>query len=112
MFYYSAEMISKRTRVQIQTVLRQIVSSVSYLPTLEQEDCKLFKFNLFFDLSCISIGTFKVLVYTDKDTEVPALWEDDEPCLIPGGGEHVRLKSVSTLVHNVDSFVAYKYEPF
>lgn len=58
------------------------------------------------------IGSFKVLVYTDKDVEVPDLWQDDDACLIPGGGEHVRLKLVSTLVHNIEPFVAYKHDAF
>ncbi|KAI8067322.1 mitotic spindle assembly checkpoint protein MAD2 [Thamnidium elegans] len=86
-----AEIIKRRTVLQIQTVLRQISSSVSYLPSLEGDEY-----------------TFKVLVYADRDVEVPALWADSGPSLIAGGGEHVRLKSISTLVHNVDSFVAYK----
>lgn len=40
--------------------------------------------------------------------DVPATWGDSGPSLIAGGGEHVRFKSFNTLVHKVDSFVAYK----
>lgn len=53
-----------------------------------------------------------MLVFADKNAEVPASWIDDTFCAIPKAVEHVQLKSVSTLVHNVDVYVAYKYEPF
>ncbi|KAI9485287.1 MAG: Mad2l1 protein [Benjaminiella poitrasii] len=87
------ERIQQTTSKQIRSILRQITSSVSFLPELEGDEC-----------------TFNVLVYTDNDVEVPQTWRDSGPNLIEGGGEHVRLKSVNTLVHTVDSFVAYKRE--
>ncbi|KAI8883756.1 mitotic spindle checkpoint component mad2 [Backusella circina FSU 941] len=87
-----ATRIQKSAEAEIRTVLRQIVSSVSYLPELTK-DC-----------------TFNVLVYANEDVEVPSNWGDSEPNLIKGGGEHVRLKSFSTLVHTVDTFVAYRLD--
>lgn len=42
--------------------------------------------------------------------DVPAAWGDSGPRLIKGGGEHLRLQSINTLVHKVDSFVAYKMD--
>ncbi|KAI8641342.1 DNA-binding protein [Parasitella parasitica] len=88
-----ANVIQKNTKKQIQSILRQITASVSYLPELEVDDC-----------------TFNVLVYANKDVVVPVTWGDSGPNLIEGGGEHVRLKSFNTLVHKVDSFVAYKMD--
>ncbi|KAG1339472.1 hypothetical protein G6F62_005774 [Rhizopus arrhizus] len=71
--------IQKQTIKQIRSILRQITSSVSYLPELDEE--------------C----TFNVLVYGDKDIEVPVAWGDSDAHLIKGGGEHLRLKPFSTL---------------
>ncbi|CEP11869.1 hypothetical protein [Parasitella parasitica] len=88
-----ANVIQQNTKKQIQSILRQITASVSYLPELEVDDC-----------------TFNVLVYANKDVVVPVTWGDSGPNLIEGGGEHVRLKSFNTLVHKVDSFVAYKMD--
>ncbi|CAO0800967.1 unnamed protein product [Mucor circinelloides] len=88
-----AKIIQQNTTKQIQSILRQITASVSFLPELETDDC-----------------TFNVLVYANKDVVVPVKWGDSGPELIEGGGEHVRLKSFNTLVHKVDSFVAYKMD--
>ncbi|CEI97384.1 hypothetical protein RMCBS344292_11518 [Rhizopus microsporus] len=82
--------IQKETIRQIRGILRQITSSVSYLPEFKEE--------------C----TFNVLVYGDKDIEAPVAWSDSDASLIKGGGEHVKYKSFSTLVHKVEPFVAYK----
>ncbi|KAI7904484.1 mitotic spindle checkpoint component mad2 [Cokeromyces recurvatus] len=87
------DLIQETAVKQIRSILRQITSSVSFLPELEGDNC-----------------TFNVLVYTDNDVEVPQTWADSGPNLIKGGGEHVRLRSVRTLGHKVDSFVAYKKE--
>lgn len=66
---------------EIQAIIRQITASVSFLPLLE-EQC-----------------TFDLLVYTDKDSEVPALWEESDPRFIKDSTE-VRLRSFTTKVHN------------
>ena len=48
-----------------------------------------------------------MLVYTDKDEEIPLDWEESDPHFIALSQE-VRLKSVSTGIHKVDAMVAYK----
>ncbi|KAI9993929.1 hypothetical protein PInf_016451 [Phytophthora infestans] len=79
----------KEIMAEIQAIIRQITASVSFLPILE-ERC-----------------AFDLLVYTDKNSEVPALWEESDPRYIKDSAE-VRLRSFSTKVHKVDAMVAYK----
>ena len=43
------------------------------------------------------IGTFEILVYTNRDAEVPLKWEDSDPQFIPNA-ETVKLRSFSTSV--------------
>lgn len=69
----------KEVMSEIQAILRQITASVSFLPLLE-EQC-----------------AFDLLVYTDKNSEVPALWEESDPRFIKDSTE-VRLRSFSTKV--------------
>lgn len=52
-------------------------------------------------------GQFDLLVYTDKDLDVPAAWGESGPQFI-ANSEEVRLKSFNTLIHKVDTMVAYK----
>ena len=59
---------------------------------------------MYFDLLS---GSFDILVYTDKDLEVPAEWDTDGPGLI-SNSEQVRLRSFSTAIHSIDGMVAYK----
>jgi mitotic spindle assembly checkpoint protein MAD2 len=66
---------------EIQAIIRQITASVSFLPLLE-EQC-----------------AFDLLVYTDKNSEVPALWEESDPRYIKDSAE-VRLRSFSTKVRH------------
>uniref|UniRef100_W5LET4 MAD2 mitotic arrest deficient-like 1 (yeast) n=1 Tax=Astyanax mexicanus TaxID=7994 RepID=W5LET4_ASTMX len=54
-----------------------------------------------------SIGAFDLLIYTDKDLEVPEQWEESGPQLIDQS-EEVRLRSFTTSIHKVNSMVAYK----
>ncbi|TDH72230.1 uncharacterized protein CCR75_005608 [Bremia lactucae] len=79
----------KEIMAEIQAIIRQITASVSFLPLLD-EQC-----------------TFDLLVYTDKNSEVPALWEESDPRFIKDSAE-VRLRSFSTKVHMVNAMVAYK----
>jgi len=58
-------------------------------------------------LHLIFVGAFDLLVYTDKDLEVPDSWDEDGPQLI-ANSEEVRLRSFTTLLHKVDAMVAYK----
>jgi hypothetical protein len=69
----------KEIMSEIQAIIRQITASVSFLPLLE-EQC-----------------AFDLLVYTDKNSEVPALWEESDPRYIKDSAE-VRLRSFSTKV--------------
>ncbi|CEG49332.1 dna-binding horma domain-containing protein [Plasmopara halstedii] len=88
----SSEPVSKPQKeimAEIQAIIRQITASVSFLPILE-EQC-----------------AFDLLVYTDKDSDVPALWEESDPRFIKDSAE-VRLRSFTTKLHKVDAMVAYK----
>ncbi|KAL1923488.1 uncharacterized protein VTP21DRAFT_8468 [Calcarisporiella thermophila] len=84
------EKSEKEIHAEIQAIIRQITASVTFLPMLE-EKC-----------------TFNILVYADKDAEVPTTWIDSDPHLISGVAEHVRLRSFSTNVHKIDALVAYR----
>ncbi|CAG8593908.1 6153_t:CDS:2 [Diversispora eburnea] len=81
----------KEIQTEIREIIRQITSSVSFLPTL------------------IDKCTFNILAYTDKDAEVPVEWGDSDPHIIENA-EQVRLRSFSTNYHRVDSMVSYKLE--
>ncbi|KAM0754674.1 HORMA domain protein [Meredithblackwellia eburnea MCA 4105] len=74
----------------IQDTIRQIVSSVTFLPVVEEK--------------CV----FNILVYTDKDTKVPTEWIDSDPHMISGNAEQVKLRSFSTNIHTVEALVAYR----
>ena len=63
----------------IQDIIRQITSSVTFLPAI-QEKC-----------------LFNILVYTDMDTEIPLQWTEADPLLIQGRAEQVRHLSPPTL---------------
>jgi len=74
---------------EIQGVIRQITASVTFLPLLE--------------CPC----AFDILVYTDKDQEVPEKWNETGPAIITNSQE-VKLRSFSTNIHKVDTMVAYR----
>lgn len=74
---------------EIQAIIRQITSCVTFLPLLNEE--------------C----TFDLLVYCDKDADVPKKWEESDPKYITNA-EQVRLRSFTTKVHKVDALVSYK----
>jgi mitotic spindle assembly checkpoint protein MAD2 len=79
----------KEIHNDIQAIIRQITASITFLPLL-QEPC-----------------TFDLLIYTDRDVQVPQRWADSDPCYILNSNE-VKLRSFTTSVHKVDSMVAYK----
>ncbi|KAG9480194.1 hypothetical protein GDO78_011944 [Eleutherodactylus coqui] len=74
---------------EIRSVIRQITATVTFLPLLET--------------SC----AFDLLIYTDKDSEVPEKWEESGPQFV-SNSEEVRLRSFTTTIHKVNSMVAYK----
>ncbi|KAA1074439.1 Mitotic spindle checkpoint component mad2 [Puccinia graminis f. sp. tritici] len=78
-------------QLDIQEIIRQIISSVSFLPIPTEP------------------RTFKVLAYThsvgqDEATE----WNDSDAFDITERAERVKLKSFSTAIHRVDTAVDYK----
>ncbi|KTF92721.1 hypothetical protein cypCar_00038444 [Cyprinus carpio] len=79
----------KAIQEEIRSVIRQITATVTFLPLLET--------------AC----AFDLLIYTDKDLEVPEQWEESGPQLIDQS-EEVRLRSFTTSIHKVNSMVAYK----
>ncbi|KAL5969098.1 Mitotic spindle assembly checkpoint protein MAD2A, partial [Taenia solium] len=74
---------------ELSDIIRQIVSSSTFLPTLSS--------------SC----TFNLLVYIDKNTEIPEDWGETGPCFVPNS-KHVQLRSFSTRIHKVESIVSYR----
>lgn len=81
----------KEIHAEIQAIIRQITASVTFLPQLEGR--------------CV----FNILIYTDKDAEVPTEWIDSDPHMIKDA-EQVKLRSFSTNVHKVDALVAYRLD--
>ncbi|VDK36024.1 unnamed protein product [Taenia asiatica] len=74
---------------ELSDIIRQIVSSATFLPTLSS--------------SC----TFNLLVYIDKNTEIPEDWGETGPSFVPNS-KHVQLRSFSTRIHKVESIVSYR----
>ncbi|ORX91542.1 HORMA domain-containing protein [Basidiobolus meristosporus CBS 931.73] len=82
----------KEIHAEIQAIIRQITASVTFLPVLE-EKC-----------------SFNILVYADKDVEVPTTWIDSDPHYIKKNSEQVKLRSFSTNIHKIDALVAYRLD--
>ncbi|XP_066999232.1 mitotic spindle assembly checkpoint protein MAD2A [Anabrus simplex] len=76
---------------EIRDVLRQISATVSYLPLL--------------DTVCV----FDVVVQTVLDTEVPHLWDLSSPTFIANAQE-VQLRTFSTSLHRMETYVSYKVD--
>ncbi|KAJ1206356.1 hypothetical protein NDU88_001762 [Pleurodeles waltl] len=83
------EKTQKAIQEEIRSVIRQITATVTFLPLLET--------------AC----AFDLLIYTDKDLDVPEKWEESGPQLV-SNSEEVRLRSFTTTIHKVNSMVAYK----
>ncbi|PVU91281.1 hypothetical protein BB559_004198 [Furculomyces boomerangus] len=82
----------KQISMEIQSVIKQITASVTFLPIIE-ERC-----------------TFNILVYAGQDVKVPTAWVDSDPHHVKNS-EQVRLRSFSTDVHRVEAMVAYRRDP-
>lgn len=81
--------VLKEIQDGIRGVIRQITASVTFLPTLEGSH------------------SFDILLYTDKDVELPnSEWSDTNARLI-NNGQHVQLRGFSTHVHKVEPIVSY-----
>ncbi|GAA6064308.1 hypothetical protein JCM10212_002740 [Sporobolomyces blumeae] len=84
------EKTPEQVQKDIQDIMRQITSSVTFLPALEEK------------------YVFTILTYAKKDTEVPKEWIDSDPHMIIGNAEQVKLRSFSTNRHRVGGLVAYR----
>lgn len=85
----------KEIRAEIRAILKQIVGTNAYMPTLSGDAC-----------------IFDILAYTDGDAEVPAEeWKDTHGHMIESDkAQQVKLKSFDTKLHRIDAMVAYRYE--
>ncbi|XP_078170269.1 mitotic spindle checkpoint protein MAD2-like isoform X1 [Carex rostrata] len=83
------EKCDKEIMREIQAIMRQIASCITYLPCLDE--------------TCV----FDVLAYTDKDTTVPISWVESDAKLI-NNPQMVKLHSFNTKIHKVDPIVSYK----
>lgn len=81
--------VMKEIQEGIRGVIRQITASVTFLPNLEGSH------------------TFDILLYTDKDVELPnSEWSDTTAKLI-NNGQHVQLRGFTTSLHRVEPIVSY-----
>lgn len=76
---------------EIRDVLRQICSTVSFLPLL--------------DCPC----AFDLQIYTKPDVDVPKEWAETAPSYIANSQE-LQLRSFSTSLHKMETIVSYKTE--
>lgn len=79
----------KQIQRGIQDVIRQVVSSITFLPILES--------------SC----SFDLLVYCDQEVATPAGWDETTGKLVIDS-EDLRLKSFTTSIHSVVPTVSYR----
>ncbi|GKT27243.1 putative multi-domain containing protein [Aduncisulcus paluster] len=77
----------KQAQKEIQALMRQIVSSVTFLPLIS------------------SPCSFDLLIYCDKDAATPEHWEESGPCDIVG--EKIQLAEYSTGYHRVTGSICY-----
>lgn len=79
----------KEIQEGIRGVIRQITASVTFLPALEGSH------------------SFDILLFTDKDVELPnPEWADTNARLITNG-QHVQLRGFTTNIHKVEPIVSY-----
>ncbi|CAA7400701.1 unnamed protein product [Spirodela intermedia] len=83
------EKSDKEIMREIQVIMRQIASCVTYLPCLDEP--------------CV----FDVLAYTDKDMPVPFTWIESDAKLIKNP-QMVKLHSFDTKIHKVNTLVSFK----
>ncbi|KAK9701088.1 HORMA domain [Popillia japonica] len=79
----------KQIRNEIRDVMKQIASSVAYLPLL---DC---------------LCSFDIQIYTKSDVVLPNEWADAEPANIKNA-QSVKMRSFSTNIHKMETVVTYK----
>jgi mitotic spindle assembly checkpoint protein MAD2 len=74
---------------EIQALIRQITSSVTFLPLLDE--------------AC----AFDLLVYTANNVSVPQAWEESDARMVENA-QSVKLRSFNTSIHEVDGMVSYR----
>lgn len=73
----------KEITSEIQAIMRQITASATFLPILDEPCC------------------FDLLVYADREAQVPLMtWEESDPCYIING-QRVALRSFDTKVKSL-----------
>ncbi|KAL1411337.1 Mitotic spindle checkpoint component mad2 [Vanrija albida] len=95
----------KEVQGEIREIMKQITSSVTFLPILDEE-CEYRAVG-----ATLTTGTFTILAYTNDspDVAIPQTWGDADPHLIDRGKvEQVRLRSFTTNVHSLEAMVAYR----
>lgn len=90
---HTSEKPLKQIKNEIRDVLKQIASSVAYLPLL---DC---------------LCSFDILIYTKDNVTLPAEWAEAEPANIKNA-QSVKMRSFSTNLHKMETVVTYKNEDF
>jgi hypothetical protein len=62
----------------------------------------------------VILGTYNVQVHVEPTAELPSTWKEESgPSLIAGGGEHVRLATLSTDGRKIEPYISYRMEnPF
>lgn len=81
----------KQVQNEIRTVIKQITSSVTYLPLL---DC---------------LCSFDIRIYTKDNVNLPKEWADAEPANIENA-QCVKMRSFSTNIHKMETAVTYKID--
>lgn len=79
----------KQIRNEIRDIIKQITSSVTYLPLL---DC---------------LCSFDIQIHTHEDIVVPEDWADTEAANIRNA-QCVKMRSFTTKIHKMDTMVTYK----
>ncbi|XP_023016755.1 mitotic arrest deficient 2 [Leptinotarsa decemlineata] len=81
----------KQIKNEIRDVLKQIASSVAYLPLL---DC---------------LCSFDIQIYTKSDVKLPEEWAEAQPANIKNA-QSVKMRSFTTNIHKMETVVTYKNE--
>lgn len=81
----------KQIKNEIRDVLKQIASSVAYLPLL---DC---------------LCSFDIQIYTKNDVDLPKEWAEAEPASIKNA-QSVKMRSFSTNIHKMETMVTFQNE--
>lgn len=79
----------KQIKNEIRDVLKQIASSIAYLPLL---DC---------------LCSFDIQIYTKNDVVLPNEWADAQPANVKNA-QSVKMRSFSTNIHKMETIVTYK----